>query len=159
MSWLRAALAETRLVRRVSCSTARQLGGAPGASTSGMGNNTSSSLGNTAAAPVNQIQETISNNCVVIFSKTSCSYCAVAKKLFHDMNVNYEAAELDMLEYGSRLQDALYEMTADRTVPRIFVNGTFIGGAMDTHRLHQEGRLLPLVHQCYLKKRKRKGLS
>lgn len=38
-------------------------------------------------------------------------------------------------------------------VPRIFVNGTFIGGATDTHRLHKEGKLLPLVHQCYLKKR------
>lgn len=41
-------------------------------------------------------------------------------------------------------------------VPRIFINGTFIGGATDTHRLHKEGKLLPLVHQCYLKKSKRK---
>uniref|UniRef100_A0A8D1ZBS3 Glutaredoxin-2, mitochondrial n=2 Tax=Sus scrofa TaxID=9823 RepID=A0A8D1ZBS3_PIG len=121
-----------------------------------MGNHTSSSLGNTAAAPVNQIQETISNNCVVIFSKTSCSYCTMAKKLFHDMNVSYKVVELDLLEYGSQFQDALCTMTGDRTVPRIFVNGTFIGGAMDTHRLHQEGKLLPLVHQCYLKKSKRK---
>ncbi|XP_047611178.1 glutaredoxin 2 isoform X2 [Phacochoerus africanus] len=121
-----------------------------------MGNHTSSSLENTAAAPVNQIQETISNNCVVIFSKTSCSYCTMAKKLFHDMNVSYKVVELDLLEYGSQFQDALCTMTGDRTVPRIFVNGTFIGGAMDTHRLHQEGKLLPLVHQCYLKKSKRK---
>uniref|UniRef100_A0A8D0R3P9 Glutaredoxin-2, mitochondrial n=1 Tax=Sus scrofa TaxID=9823 RepID=A0A8D0R3P9_PIG len=151
MYWLRAALAGTRLVRRVSGSTGR-FGGAPGASASGMGNHTSSSLGNTAAAPVNQIQETISNNCVVIFSKTSCSYCTMAKKLFHDMNVSYKVVELDLLEYGSQFQDALCTMTGDRTVPRIFVNGTFIGGAMDTHRLHQEGKLLPLVHQCYLKK-------
>lgn len=41
-------------------------------------------------------------------------------------------------------------------VPRIFINGAFIGGATDTHRLHKEGKLLPLVHQCYLKKSKRK---
>ncbi|TKC42260.1 hypothetical protein EI555_015954, partial [Monodon monoceros] len=96
--------------------------------------------------------EIISNNCVVIFSRTSCSYCTMAKKLFHDMNVNYKVVELDMLEHGSQLQDALHEMTGERTVPRIFVNGTFIGGATDTHRLHKEGKLLPLVHQCYLKK-------
>uniref|UniRef100_A0A673T479 Glutaredoxin-2, mitochondrial n=1 Tax=Suricata suricatta TaxID=37032 RepID=A0A673T479_SURSU len=100
--------------------------------------------------------ETISENCVVIFSKTSCAYCTMAKKLFRDMNVNYKAVELDMLEYGSQFQDALYKMTGERTVPRIFVNGTFIGGATDTHRLHKEGKLLPLVHQCYLKKSKRR---
>ncbi|XP_037353097.1 glutaredoxin 2 isoform X2 [Talpa occidentalis] len=124
-----------------------------------MGNRTSSSLGTSATAPVNQIQETISENCVVIFSKTSCSYCTMAKKLFHDMNVNYKVVELDMLEYGSQFQDALYKMTGERTVPRIFVNGTFIGGATDTHRLHKEGKLLPLVHQCYLKKSKRKDFE
>ncbi|XP_053065553.1 glutaredoxin 2 isoform X1 [Acinonyx jubatus] len=122
-------------------------------STGQMGNSTSSSLGTSATAPVNQIQETISDNCVVIFSKTSCSYCTMAKKLFHDMNVNYKVVELDMLEHGSQFQDALYKMTGERTVPRIFVNGTFIGGATDTHRLHKEGKLLPLVHQCYLKKK------
>ncbi|XP_058286339.1 glutaredoxin 2 isoform X3 [Hylobates moloch] len=121
-----------------------------------MESNTSSSLENLATAPVNQIQETISDNCVVIFSKTSCSYCTMAKKLFRDMNVNYKVVELDLLEYGNQFQDALYKMTGERTVPRIFVNGTFIGGATDTHRLHKEGKLLPLVHQCYLKKSKRK---
>ncbi|XP_042782350.1 glutaredoxin 2 isoform X2 [Panthera leo] len=155
MSWWRAALPGTQLIRRGSGS-ARQLGQAAGAAASGMGNSTSSSLGKSATAPVNQIQETISDNCVVIFSKTSCSYCTMAKKLFHDMNVNYKVVELDMLEHGSQFQDALYKMTGERTVPRIFVNGTFIGGATDTHRLHKEGKLLPLVHQCYLKKSKRK---
>ncbi|XP_039113426.1 glutaredoxin 2 [Hyaena hyaena] len=152
MSWCRAALPGTRLIARGSGSAGR-LGRAPGAAASGMGNSTSSSLGKSATAPVNQIQETISDNCVVIFSKTSCSYCTMAKKLFHDMNVNYKVVELDLLEYGSQFQDALYKMTGERTVPRIFVNGTFIGGATDTHRLHKEGKLLPLVHQCYLKKK------
>lgn len=77
----------------------------------------------------------------------------MAKKLFRDIDVNCKVVELDTLEYGSQFQDALYRMTGERTVPRIFVNGTFIGGATDTHRLHEEGKLLPLVHQCYLKKR------
>ncbi|XP_008266947.1 glutaredoxin 2 isoform X1 [Oryctolagus cuniculus] len=113
----------------------------------------SPSLEKSSAAPVNLIQETISDNCVVIFSKTTCSYCTMAKKLFRDMNVNCKVVELDTLEYGSQFQDALYRMTGERTVPRIFVNGTFIGGATDTHRLHKEGKLLPLVHQCYLKKK------
>ncbi|XP_077013402.1 glutaredoxin 2 isoform X1 [Tamandua tetradactyla] len=120
-----------------------------------MGSSTSS-LGKSASAPVNQIQETISDNCVVIFSKTSCSYCTRAKNLFRDMGIKYKVVELDMLECGNQFQDALYRMTGERTVPRIFVNGTFIGGATDTHKLHKEGKLLPLVRQCYLKKSKRK---
>uniref|UniRef100_A0A670IJ23 Glutaredoxin-2, mitochondrial n=1 Tax=Podarcis muralis TaxID=64176 RepID=A0A670IJ23_PODMU len=91
---------------------------------------------------------TISDNCVVIFSKTTCSYCNMAKKLFEDMNVNYTAIELDMYENGSQFQDILHQMTGGRTVPRIFINGTFVGGATDTQRLHREGKLLPLVHQC-----------
>lgn len=33
-------------------------------------------------------------------------------------------------------------------VPRVFVNGTCIGGGSDTKRLHQEGKLLPLIEQC-----------
>ncbi|XP_007950358.1 glutaredoxin 2 [Orycteropus afer afer] len=155
MSWRRAALVGTRLARSGS-SSAGGLSGTEGAAASGMGSSTSSSWGKSATAPVNQIQETISENCVVIFSKTSCSYCTMAKKLFQDININYEVVELDMLEYGNQFQDALFKMTGERTVPRIFVNGTFIGGATDTHRLHKEGKLLPLVHQCYLKKNKRK---
>nr|XP_019601341.1 PREDICTED: glutaredoxin 2 isoform X1 [Rhinolophus sinicus] len=143
MHWRRAALAGTRLARG---------GHRSGGAAFRMGNSMSSSLGKPAPPPVNQIQETISDNCVVIFSKTSCSYCTMAKKLFHDINVNCKVVELDTLEYGSQFQDALYRMTGERTVPRIFVNGTFIGGATDTHRLHEEGKLLPLVRQCYLKK-------
>ncbi|KAM6216661.1 glutaredoxin 2 [Rhynchocyon petersi] len=121
-----------------------------------MGSSTSSPWEKAAATPVKQIQETISDNCVVIFSKTSCSYCTMAKKLFQDININYKVVELDTLEYGNQFQDALFKMTGERTVPRIFVNGAFIGGATDTHRLHQEGKLLPLVNQCYLKKSKRR---
>ncbi|XP_004619979.1 glutaredoxin 2 [Sorex araneus] len=154
MSCSRATLAATRLVRSWSGSAGR-LGGAARVATSRMGSSTSSSM-RKPAAPVTQIQETISNNCVVIFSKTSCAYCTMAKKLFHDINVQCKVVELDMVEYGNQFQDVLYRMTGVKTVPRIFVNGTFIGGAADTCRLHREGKLLPLIHQCHLKKKKRK---
>ncbi|XP_019357567.1 PREDICTED: glutaredoxin 2 isoform X1 [Gavialis gangeticus] len=111
---------------------------------------TSTRLSNDAT--LNQIQETISDNCVVIFSKTRCSYCKMAKKLFQDMNVNYTAVELDMQRNESQFQDILQQMTGGRTVPRVFVNGSCIGGANDTQRLHQEGKLLPLVHQCQMRR-------
>ncbi|KAM4659410.1 glutaredoxin 2 isoform 1-T1 [Amazona ochrocephala] len=119
-----------------------------------MGNDqTTVGLSNDAA--VSQIQEIISDNCVVIFSKTTCSYCRMAKKLFESINVNYTAVELDMNTDGSQIQDILEQMTGGRTVPRVFVNGSFVGGATDTQRLHEEGKLLPLVHQCQVKSKTR----
>uniref|UniRef100_A0A8C0BMX0 Glutaredoxin-2, mitochondrial n=1 Tax=Buteo japonicus TaxID=224669 RepID=A0A8C0BMX0_9AVES len=99
------------------------------------------------------LQKIISDNCVVIFSKTTCFYCKMSKKLFEDMNVNYTAVELDMNTNGSQFQDILEQMTGGRTVPRVFVNGTFVGGATDTQKLHEEGKLLPLVHQCQVKRK------
>ncbi|KFQ19192.1 hypothetical protein N331_12301, partial [Merops nubicus] len=113
-----------------------------------MGNSQSASVALSNAAAVNQIQEVISDNCVVIFSKTTCFYCKMAKKVFESMNVHYTAVELDMNTNGSQFQDVLEQMTGGRTVPRVFVNGTFVGGAMDIQRLHEEGKLLPLVNQC-----------
>uniref|UniRef100_A0A8C3FZT4 Glutaredoxin-2, mitochondrial n=1 Tax=Chrysemys picta bellii TaxID=8478 RepID=A0A8C3FZT4_CHRPI len=109
-------------------------------------------------APGREEAETISDNCVVIFSKTTCGYCKMAKKLFQDMNVNYTAIELDMYENGSQFQDILHQMTGGRTVPRVFINGAFIGGATDTQKLHQEGKLLPLVHQCQMRTAKNSDL-
>ncbi|XP_030310817.1 glutaredoxin 2 isoform X1 [Calypte anna] len=118
-----------------------------------MGNILPAPSGLSNAAAVNQIQDIISDNCVVIFSKTTCGYCKMAKTLFESMNVNYTAIELDMNTNGSQFQDILEQMTGGRTVPRVFVNGTFIGGATDTQRLHDEGKLLPLVHQCQVKRK------
>lgn len=62
------------------------------------------------------LQEIISDNCVVIFSKTTCVYCKMAKKVFEGMNVNYTAVELDMNTNGSQFQDVLEQMTGGRTV-------------------------------------------
>lgn len=74
----------------------------------------------------------------------------MAKEAFDNINVNYKAIELDQLENGSHLQSALHEMTGARTVPRVFVNGTCIGGGTETKKLNQEGKLLQLVQQCNL---------
>uniref|UniRef100_A0A8C3LPM9 Glutaredoxin domain-containing protein n=1 Tax=Chrysolophus pictus TaxID=9089 RepID=A0A8C3LPM9_CHRPC len=80
-----------------------------------MGNRLPTSVELSDAAAVNQIQEVISDNCVVIFSKTTCFYCKMAKKLFEGLNVNYTAVELDVNKNGSQFQDILEQMTGGRT--------------------------------------------
>ncbi|XP_006012994.1 glutaredoxin 2 [Latimeria chalumnae] len=113
-----------------------------------MGNFVTSSgvLSETAAAKF--VQETVSQNCVVIFSKSTCPYCKMAKNVFSEIGTDYKVIELDQHESGSQLQTILGNMTGAKTVPRVFVNGSCIGGGTQTRRLHEEGKLLSLIQQC-----------
>ena len=40
--------------------------------------------------------------------------------------------ELDTRDDGEAIQDALLELTGGRSVPRVFIDGQFIGGGDDT---------------------------
>ncbi|XP_043941258.1 glutaredoxin 2 [Protopterus annectens] len=102
----------------------------------------------TDAAALQLITDIVSQNCVVIFSKTSCPYCVTAKNLFHEIGTNYKVLELDQHENGRQLQTVLGEMTGAHTVPRVFVNGSCIGGCTETQQLHRQGKLVPLVKEC-----------
>ncbi|XP_047443373.1 glutaredoxin 2 isoform X1 [Mugil cephalus] len=114
-----------------------------------MGNFTSSApRGMASTACVQYVQEMVSQNCVVIFSKSTCPYCRMAKNVFNEIGANYKVVELDEHNDGRRLQEALAQMTGARTVPRVFINGNCIGGGSDTKQLHQQGKLLPLIEQC-----------
>ncbi|XP_028259868.1 glutaredoxin 2 isoform X2 [Parambassis ranga] len=114
-----------------------------------MGNFTSSTGGAlSSTACVQYVQEVVSQNCIVIFSKTTCPYCKMAKNVFNEIGANYKVIELDEHNDGRRLQEALAQVTGARTVPRVFINGNCIGGGSDTKQLHQQGKLVPLIEQC-----------
>lgn len=61
-------------------------------------------------------QDVVSRNCVVIFSKTTCPYCKMAKNVFNEIGATYKVIELDEHNDGRRLQEALAQMTGARTV-------------------------------------------
>ncbi|XP_063356553.2 glutaredoxin 2 isoform X4 [Pelmatolapia mariae] len=114
-----------------------------------MGNLTSSHpRGLSSTACLQYVQDVVSQNCVVIFSKTTCPYCKMAKNVFNEIGATYKVIELDEHNDGRSLQEALAQMTGARTVPRVFVNGHCIGGGSDTKQLHQQGKLVPLIEQC-----------
>ncbi|XP_034035334.1 glutaredoxin 2 isoform X2 [Thalassophryne amazonica] len=113
-----------------------------------MGNLTSSRRGLSSSGCVQYVQEVVSQNCVVIFSKSTCPYCKMAKNVFNEIGATYKVIELDEHNDGRRLQEALAQMTGARTVPRVFINGNCIGGGSDTRQLHQHGKLVPLIEQC-----------
>lgn len=88
---------------------------------------------------------------LAVFSKSYCPYCKATKTLLSQMGANYYAIELDEVgrytsykmlqgwgkltlpgvDDGKALQDALEEMTSQRSVPNIFIKQQHIGGNSD----------------------------
>lgn len=50
-------------------------------------------------------------------------YCEKAKKLFKDHEIEPYVIELDKNTQGSFIQDQLFDLTQQRTVPNIFIDG------------------------------------
>ncbi|XP_029050709.1 glutaredoxin-C4-like [Osmia bicornis bicornis] len=88
-----------------------------------------------------QVEQLIASDAVVIFSKTQCPYCKMAKQVFDNMQKKYTAIELDEREDGDEIQSILGDMTGARTVPRVFVKGVCLGGGTDIKRLYESGEL------------------
>lgn len=83
------------------------------------------------------IREWIRTNTVVIFSKTYCPHCTQAKALIqkHYSDKNIKCIELDRIENGNTMQEALRILTKQTTVPNIFINQKHIGRYSDLLRL------------------------
>ncbi|OXU23611.1 hypothetical protein TSAR_009229 [Trichomalopsis sarcophagae] len=87
------------------------------------------------------VDQIIASDKVVIFSKTTCPYCKMAKEVFDKLKQSYTAIELDKRDDADEIQDILGEITGARTVPRVFLNKEFIGGGTDVKKLYESGEL------------------
>ncbi|XP_075430704.1 thioredoxin reductase 3 [Ascaphus truei] len=92
-----------------------------------------------------RIREFIHSNLVMVFSKSTCPYCIRVKELFVSLGIDYTALELDQSDEGASIQEMLFEMTGQRTVPNVFVNKTHVGGSDKTLQAHQNGSLQKLL--------------
>ncbi|XP_075794842.1 thioredoxin reductase 1, cytoplasmic isoform X3 [Pelodiscus sinensis] len=61
------------------------------------------------------------------------------------MSVPYCSLELDQTEDGQKLQDALYELTMETSVPIVFVQQKQIGDYDKTVKAHKEGKIKKLL--------------
>ncbi|KAE8742267.1 hypothetical protein FOCC_FOCC012196 [Frankliniella occidentalis] len=87
------------------------------------------------------VKKMISADKVVIFSKTYCPYCNMAKEAFDKIKFKYTAVELDKRDDGDQIQAILGEITGATTVPRVFLEGECIGGGTDVKALQESGEL------------------
>ncbi|BES91896.1 Glutaredoxin [Nesidiocoris tenuis] len=87
------------------------------------------------------VKDSIAKDTVVIFSKTYCPYCTMAKEVFQKLKKSFTAIELDKRDDGDQIQGVLGEMTGAKTVPRVFINGECVGGGTDVKALYESGKL------------------
>ncbi|GAB0092048.1 Glutaredoxin [Sergentomyia squamirostris] len=100
-----------------------------------------------SSASAQFVREIIGRDKVVIFSKTYCPYCKMAKEQFKKLNQAVTVIELETRDDASEIQDVLGELTGARTVPRVFINGNFIGGGTDVQKMYNDGRLQKVLEE------------
>lgn len=66
-----------------------------------------------------------------MFSKSYCPYCKQTKSLLSELGAKAYIIELDQVSDGSQIQEALEEITGQRTVPNVFINHKHLGGNSD----------------------------
>jgi len=92
------------------------------------------------------IEDYISQNKVMVFSKTTCPFCAKIKDMLNGEGIEFTALELNEIPNGTEIQQALMEKSGQRTVPNVYINGEHIGGCDDTLKLQSEGKLHTTVN-------------
>ena len=90
---------------------------------------------------VDEINAEVTANKVMMYSKSYCPHCNMAKQCLQGKGIAFEVKELDQINNGDALQNALQSKTGQRTVPNIFVNGEHLGGNSDLQTAAQNGSL------------------
>ncbi|MCP9257017.1 Glutaredoxin type 1 [Dirofilaria immitis] len=97
------------------------------------------------------VTQLTSSTPVVVFSKIYCPYCMRAKHILSKFPIRsdlYKVIELTKRNDGSKIQDALLEITGARSVPRVFIGGKCIGGCDDTVAAYKDGRLERMLKEA-----------
>jgi glutaredoxin 3 len=63
-----------------------------------------------------------------------------------DLKIDYVAIELDEITNGAAIQNALLDMTGQRTVPNVYVKGMHVGGNDDTQAAAKSGKLQEMLN-------------
>ncbi|XP_052792624.1 uncharacterized protein LOC128226685 [Mya arenaria] len=100
------------------------------------------------AAVSEKIQAKINGKKVMVFSKSYCPYCTKAKKALGKYNLSpddYEVWEIENEPDCEAIQKELGKITGGSSVPRVFINGKFIGGGDETAAADRNGKLKTML--------------
>ena len=80
---------------------------------------------------------------ISIYTSSLCNYCIAAKKIFAELNLNYNEINIDGNE---KLRNKMIKLTDGRkTVPQIFFDDKLIGGYDDLAAIHKKGLIKELL--------------
>lgn len=80
---------------------------------------------------------------ILIYTKSTCGFCAEAKSLLRKKAVAFQEISVDNDPAGQRAMAA--RAHGRSTVPQIFINEQHIGGCDDLYALDAAGGLDPLL--------------
>lgn len=78
-----------------------------------------------------------------IYTKAWCGYCTAAKTLLTRKQVSFN--EIDIGAEPARRDEMIERAAGRRTVPQIFIDGTYVGDCDKLHALEREGKLDALL--------------
>ena len=102
----------------------------------------------TATARMDFLKTFVAQNRVAVLSKSYCPYCARAKQAITGTGASFTAVELDLRDDGAGIQEAALELTGQRTVPNVWVNGTHVGGSDRVVATIQSGEFQRLLNRA-----------
>lgn len=93
---------------------------------------------------------------VVMFALEWCEFCWAARKMLQGLGIDYRSVDIDSVDYqkddwGGKIRVALQARTHFRTIPQIFIGGTFIGGSTDLLDAYNSGKLQNLLQRSNIK--------
>ena len=80
---------------------------------------------------------------IEIYTRTTCPYCTMAKRLLENKGQEWEEINLD--QDPDRTTEMLERTGGKRTVPEIFIDGLLVGGYDDLAALESGGGLDSLL--------------
>ena len=81
------------------------------------------------------------SNKVVIYGRPSCPFCARAKALAEELQLDFDYRNIEVDATAQSERAALADKYDHHTVPLILVAGQFIGGFDNFAQLHASGEL------------------
>lgn len=95
-----------------------------------------------------RVDADIDSTKVLIYSKTYCPFCKATKGLMKSIGVNPTYIELDVVEHGAEMQDAVAARSKQRSVPNIFIGGKHLGGNDVAQAAAKSGKLKALLDEA-----------
>ena len=94
----------------------------------------------------------ISRDPIVIFSLEYCEFCWTLTSFLNKLEVPFKKIDIDSFLYaknymGNKYRAAVSSITDCKTFPQFFINGKFVGGAVDACLMWMKGELQPALRE------------